>query len=828
MRRLLLFVVCGVALGLALAGSAAADFGRPERVVLVGQVDRGHELAALVRRRGGSVRLADDRAGFVIAELAAGSARALGRAPGVAVAVDRKGRVPRAAALPRADRRELARATQVPSPGPINPYLPSGDIGAPQFVRDHPGFDGRDVRIAVIESLVDWTAPGMQTTTTGERKVTRAYHLGPESIVVTDRVVRVSGGRFVIDGQEYALPAARRARFGVAGEQAVGRDLNIDGDSTDAFAVAVMGSGAEEPSAFVDTDQDRSFADETRLTDWNGTHATATFGVDRPDTEQAEVLPFGLNLCQDEGLGPCAAPARARGDAWSLVTPFPAGTWRASVAAGHELRLGGGRFDGVAPGAEVWGFSPHGPDRELFGSDFAAAVLLAAREGADVINVLSTLHRLFMPGGEDVLSPLVDNVIAAYGVSVVAPVCCNVGLGANHTAPQSARRALLAGDAVGGETFGALHGRPIRGERLHFFSPYGPHGGSARPLPDVVAPGASLVAAPTSSPSSGPLQDVLPAGYHVRGNAMASSQAAGAVALLISAARAERVPYTPHTLKRALELGARPLRGGPDYTRAEIGHGLIRLDRAWRWLERLGRRPGEARELVTTVAADTTTGTGHGIYQRVSAREIETVTVTTGERVARTYTLSADQPWIGLDRTSLTIPASGSATFAVRIDPSVRVEPDTYAGTVTLDDPSTIDPADHELPVTIVTPHRFDPAGRVHLSGRVPAEATHELFVVVPPGTRSLVLHLTRPVGEPAGADLYYHRPTLARGFPGDEDLWSLTDPPERRTATEIISDPMPGTWRFVLHGHETNRPAAQPVIARHPYDLTLTRLGGG
>ena len=45
-----------------------------------------------------------------------------------------------------------------------NAYLPTRDIGAPQFIRDHPTFDGRGVTIANVDgNSPDMLAPELQT-----------------------------------------------------------------------------------------------------------------------------------------------------------------------------------------------------------------------------------------------------------------------------------------------------------------------------------------------------------------------------------------------------------------------------------------------------------------------------------------------------------------------------------------------------------------------------------------------------------------------------------------------------------------------------------------
>lgn len=45
----------------------------------------------------------------------------------------------------------------------LNPYLPTQDIGAPQSVALHPTFDGRGVKIAIIDSGVHLLTPELQS-----------------------------------------------------------------------------------------------------------------------------------------------------------------------------------------------------------------------------------------------------------------------------------------------------------------------------------------------------------------------------------------------------------------------------------------------------------------------------------------------------------------------------------------------------------------------------------------------------------------------------------------------------------------------------------------
>jgi hypothetical protein len=677
----------------------------------------------------------------------------------------------------------------------------------------------------------------MRATTTGRPKVARAYSLAPRQMVITNRTIPVSSGRFVIDGQPYLAPrpAVRTVRFGVLAEG--GLDLDLDGAPNESFGVAVVALSPGRLLAFVDTDGDRSFADETALSDWNSGHATATFGQDRPETaDVVEVRPFGLNLCQRAGLGPCAQPSRRTGDAWSLVTGTTSGTASASVAAGHDLRLGGGHFDGVAPGAELWMFYPFGPDREVWGSDWATSIVLAAREGADVIVASTTLARTFFPDHVDVLSSLVDNIIDAYDVPVVAPAAGTVGLGASETAPQASRKALLVAPSMHPDTFAVLNGRRgIGGERLGDpFVVSGPHLTTGRPTPDVVAPSPTLFAKPRFT---GPNRAFTPDGTPVAlpaelGTGLrwgeAAPTAGGAIALLISAARAEHVRYDAHTLKRALELSARPLRGDHAFTRTEIGGGLIQVGHAWQWLQQLSRGRAADNDLRATVAGDYPAGSGDSIYQRTTTRSSEQVTLSTSQASTRTYRLGADQPWLRMSQTTITVPGTtrsarggrSATTFAVHIDPGIRTEPGLYTGSIVVDDPTTTDPGDLRVPVTVVTPWRFDADNQLRFTGHVAANTNRPLFVTVPSGTKRLTVTFRRPASQPAGIDLFFRQRDPSGAF---DTLYVIRDHGSPSgIVTDVIDTPDPGTLELTLSADEASRPAGQPIVDQHPYDITV------
>ena len=99
-----------------------------------------------------------------------------------------------------------------------------------------------------------------------------------------------------------------------------------------------------------------------------------------------------------------------------------------------------------------------------------------------------------------------------------------------------------------------------------------------------MAPGAAISSAPlwqAGAPVAGTY--ALPAGYAMmNGTSMASPQAAGAGALLVSAAKATGLSHKPEQLRQAMLSSARFLSG---YGAYEQGNGLLRVSDAWTLLQ---------------------------------------------------------------------------------------------------------------------------------------------------------------------------------------------------------------------------------------------------
>src|SRR5690606_36645772 len=67
----------------------------------------------------------------------------------------------------------------------------------------------------------------------------------------------------------------------------------------------------------------------------------------------------------------------------------------------------------------------------------------------------------------------------------------------------------------------------------------------------------------------------------MNGTSMASPNACGSIALLLSGMKAQEQQYTPALIRRALQNAAEQL---PEVDPFAQGAGLVRVDRAWGWL----------------------------------------------------------------------------------------------------------------------------------------------------------------------------------------------------------------------------------------------------
>ena len=119
---------------------------------------------------GAKVGYRDDQLGYVRATVPVDNADKAAALSGVAAAdVD--------TTVPLPDPRPEGASPVEPQPAPgagtprVNPYMPTQDTKAAQFVNAHPTWDGRGVTIGIVDTGISLDHPSLTTTSTGERKV---------------------------------------------------------------------------------------------------------------------------------------------------------------------------------------------------------------------------------------------------------------------------------------------------------------------------------------------------------------------------------------------------------------------------------------------------------------------------------------------------------------------------------------------------------------------------------------------------------------------------------------------------------------------------------
>ncbi|MFD7437902.1 S8 family serine peptidase [Streptomyces sp. NPDC059861] len=314
------------------------------------------------------------------------------------------------------------------------------------------------------------------------------------------------------------------------------------------------------------------------------------------------------------------------------------GTHVASIAAGTGAKSGG-RFKGVAPGAEI--LNGKVLDDSGFGDDsgILAGMEWAAEQGADVVNLSL--------GGMD--TPEIDPLEAAVN-RLSAEKGILFAIAAGNSGPESIGS---PGSAEAALTVGAVDDQ----DKLAEFSSTGPRVGDGAVKPDVTAPGVDITAA--ASPGSAIAQEVgeSPAGYlTISGTSMATPHVAGAAAIL----KQQHPDWTYAELKGALTASTK----GGAYTPFQQGSGRIQVDKAIR----------------QTVIADPVS-VSFGVQQwphsddtpvarQLTYRNLGTTDVTLDLKATATDPRGQAAPagFFTLGATEVTVPAGGKASVGLTVD----------------------------------------------------------------------------------------------------------------------------------------------------------------
>ncbi|MEU0598965.1 S8 family serine peptidase [Streptomyces sp. NPDC006393] len=797
--------------------------------------------------KGGSVGRTYDKLGYVRATVPTGQADAAITAAeklSSVHAIDLRQEIPLDDPTPGADTAKGATAahgtggTAYSGPGrntpAENPYNPSFETGAVDFVKQNPKADGRGITIGILDSGVDLGHPALQKTTTGERKIVD-WVTATDPIIDGDATWRpmvsaVSGPQFTYADQSWKAPAGSYQistfkESATAGGDAKG-DANRDGDTTDSWGILY---DAAAGTVRVDLDNDHDFTDDEPMKPYKDGFQIGWFGTDDPKTDVAERQPFVVQIRKDVPMDPYGGSwVGKKADFVNIgVIESEHGTHVAGITAANGLF--GGKMNGAAPGAKIVSSRACTWTGGCTNVALTEGMIdLVANRGVDIVN-MSIGGLPALNDGNNARAELYTRLIDTYGVQLVISAG-NSGPGANTIGdPGLADKVISVGASVSKETWAANYGSVVKTPYAMMpFSSRGPRedGGFT---PTLTAPGAAINTTQTWLPGS-PVAEAgysLPAGYSMlQGTSMASPQATGASALLLSAAKQRHIDLTPADLRTALTSTAHHIRGVQAY---EEGAGLIDVVDAWTAI-RLG---AGAHDYTVKAPVDTaidyaleTPGFGTGLYDReggLKAGQKKTYDVTI------TRTSGPDRPvWH-----TLRLVNNAGDTFRVVGAPLVRLplnQPVTVkvqaaprsaglkSAILQVDDPFTAG-IDKQILATVVV---AAPVAYAYAdSGSVQRNSTRSYFLTVPEGAKSLEVAIGGLKDESQTRFIAVH----PYGVPVDNTSTpycynNYLDGNGCRPDVRSYADPQPGVWEVEVEARRTS-----PLLD-NPYKLEVTVLG--
>lgn len=252
--------------------------------------------------------------------------------------------------------------------------------------------------------------------------------------------------------------------------------------------------------------------------------------------------------------------------------------------------------------------------------------------------------------------------------------------------------------------------------------------------PQVVAPGGAITCVPNWTLAGSQLMN---------GTSMASPNACGNIALLLSGLKAEGVKYTPHRVQRAVTNTA-VIQPGV-FSRAQ-GSGLLQVDAAYAYILEHTRAVSEDVRFKVTVGG-AGPGRKRGVYIRDACDSAQpTVHQVTVEPKLHEdgpkaklvdfelrFSLESDCYWIAAPEQHLC--TSQARSFKITVDPTV-LEPGVHCGHVV----GRIVGAREQkqlfsVPVTVVKPTPCPAGGTLQKTIDLSRGAEHRLFVTPPPGS---------------------------------------------------------------------------------------------
>lgn len=537
--------------------------------------------------------------------------------------------------------------------------MPKKEIAADRFVEAHPQFDGRGVVIAIFDSGVDPAALGLQVTSDGKPKILDVLDCTGSGDIDTSAVVKADADGCIC-GASGASLVVNSAWDNPSGEWHVGyklvyelftdtltsrlkkeRKKRWDEKNQEAIADGVkkLDEFDKRHTKVEDTKLKRiredlqnrvdflrkqadSYDDKGPVIDavvwhdgelWRVAVDTQSLEEDPESGKLANFVPL-TNYRTERKYGvfskldACTFVANVynEGNILSIVTDCsPHGTHVAGIASAFHPKEP--LLNGVAPGAQI--ISCKIGDSRLgsmeTGTGLTRALIAVVQHNCDLIN---------MSYGEATLLPdygrfvdLVDEVVNKHRVIFVSSAGNNGPALTTVGAPGGTTSSIIGIGAYVSPAMAAGAHCVVEppSEGLEYtWSSRGPTADGDLGV-SVSAPGGAVAPVPTWT---------LQKRMLMNGTSMSSPSACGGIALLVSAMKAEGIPVSPYSVRRALENTSIPVGGLPE-DKLSAGQGLMQVDKAHEYIQKLHNVPSVWYKIKINQVGKSSP-TSRGIYLR--------------------------------------------------------------------------------------------------------------------------------------------------------------------------------------------------------------------